>query len=258
MSMKPGRVTRLIPTERMRRVLGRKGQGGSPPPGVKVAAFFAALVLLTVLLAWLDPRPSLRHVQVSILSGSRSGNYFATVDRLAAEVARRKGRVRNESSAGSVENVQRLIEASGNCAVQFALVQDGIVVPEGHSLELLGRLPRPESLIVLGRNVDGIRVPEDLKGLRVGIGPVGSGTEHLVRQLLLPLASLGLQVSAQSFDAQIDRVERGDLDLAAMVIDDGAGLLSDAVTKRKLDILQLPDVASLARRLPFARAHRGT
>jgi uncharacterized protein len=253
MSMKPGRVARLISAEPMRRVLGRSGQGGSPSPGVKVTAFFVALLLLTALLAWLDPRPSLRHVQVSILSGSTSGNYFATVDRLAAEVARRKGHVRNVSSTGSVENVQRLIEAGVDCAVQFGLVQDGVVFPEGHGLELLGRLPRPESLIVLGRNVNAIRVPEDLKGLRIGIGPVGSGTEQLMRHLLLPLVSLEVQVSAHSFDEQIGRVERGELDLAAMVIDEGAALLSDAVIKHKLEILQLPDVASLARRLPFAR-----
>jgi hypothetical protein len=38
-----------------------------------------------------------------------------------------------------------------------------------------------------------------------------------------------------------------------MVISDQAGLLADAVVRRKLDILVMPNVDSLARRLPFAR-----
>lgn len=188
-----------------------------------------------------------------MLSGSSKGNYHATVEKLALEVARQHGRVRNVPSAGSVETVQRLIGSADTCDVQFALVQDGIVFPEGHTLELLGRLPHPESLIVLGRNVERVREPEDLKGLRIGIGPVSSDTEQMMRQLVEPLAGLELEAAAQAFDAQLDMLERGELDLAATVIDDESRWLSDVVTKRQLDILQLPDVASLARRLPFAR-----
>jgi len=48
-------------------------------------------------------------------------------------------------------------------------------------------------------------------------------------------------------------LERGELDLAAMVIDDEATLVADAVRKRNLQILDIPEAASLARRLPFAR-----
>ncbi len=253
MQTKPGRVSRLIPIDRLRRVLGRPGAARLPSPGVKTAVFFAALLLLMVLVAWIDPRPSLRHVRISMLSGSTTGNYHANVEKLAAEVARRHGRVRNVESAGSVENVQRLIGGADTCNLQFGLVQEGVVFPEGHELELLGRLPHPESLIVLGRDVAGVRSPQDLKGLRIGIGPVGSGTEQMMRQLLMPLADLELEVSAQAFDAQLDMLERGELDLAATVVDDEARWLADAVTKRHLDILQLPDVASLSRRLPFTR-----
>ena len=110
-----------------------------------------------------------------MLSGSPTGNYFATVDRLAEEVSRRKGRVANVSSAGSVENVERLTAGMKTCDVHFGLVQDGIAYPDKHLLELVGRLPRPESLIILGRHADRIRTPADLRGLRLGIGPVGSG-----------------------------------------------------------------------------------
>jgi TRAP-type uncharacterized transport system substrate-binding protein len=220
---------------------------------VKTAIFFAALAVLTALVAWLDPRPSLRHVKVSVLSGPTTGNYFATVEKIAADVARRKGRVHNLSSAGSVENVQRLIAGAKSCNVHFALVQNGIAYPDAHELEVIGRLPHPESLIILGRNVEHVREPADLRGLRIGIGPVGSGTEELMRRVLVMLRGLGLVVSIQPIDQQLDMLERDQLDLAAMVIDDSAKLLADAVTRRNLKILQVPDVASLSRHLPFAR-----
>ena len=124
--------------------------------------FFALLQLLAALLAWLDPRPTLRHVDLTMLSGSPTGNYHATVDKLGAEVARQRGKVRNLASAGSVDNLQRLIAARPRCDVQFALVQDGTVFPQGSGLELLGRLPQPESLIILGRDLQRVRAPLDL------------------------------------------------------------------------------------------------
>jgi hypothetical protein len=246
-------MNRLISTDRLRRVLGRPGTPGLLSAGVKTAVFFIVVVLLVALIAWVDPRPSLRHVKVSMLSGTPSGNYHATVDKLGAEVARRGGRVLNLASAGAVENVQRLVDGAKDCKVDFALVQDGVILPAGDKLEQLGRLPRKESLVVLGRGTHALRVPADLRGLRLGIGPIGSGTEQVMRRILLHVSSLDLAVSTQSFDAQLDMLERGQLDLAAMIIDDGAQLLADAVTKRKLEIVQLPDVASLGHRLPFAR-----
>lgn len=221
--------------------------------GTRTVLLFGAIALLIVVVALIDPRPSLRHVQVGMLSGAPTGNYFATVNRIADEAMRRKGRVANLASAGSVENVRRLVEGKAHCDVHFALVQDGVDVPVDHGLEVIGRLPRPESLVLLGRNADRIATPADLRGLRLGIGPDGSGTQQLMQRVLVPLEGLGLVVSSHTIDNQLDLLQRGELDLGAMVIDDEASLLADAVKRRGLQILSLPDAASLARRLPFAR-----
>ncbi len=253
MPKKPHPASSRTSVQSLHRVAGTPMHAGSLSPGTKAALFFAALALLVLLVAWVDPRPSLRHVRVAVLSGSPTGNYFATVDRLAQEVSTRKGQVRNVITAGSVENVRRLIDGTARCDVHFALVQDGVAYPHTHNLELVGRLPRPESLVLLGGNADGIKTPAELEGLRLGIGPVGSGTEHLMRRILAPLAGLGLNVSTQTIDEQLDMLERGDLDLGAMVIDDEARLLADAVKNRNLQILDLPDAPSLAHRLPFTR-----
>ena len=242
-----------MPIDRLKRVLRQPAARRWLSPGIKTAVFFTILALLTALVAWLDPRPTLRHVQISMLSGSTTGNYYGTVEKIAAETARRHGRVHNLSSLGSVENVERLIAGAKNCKVHFALVQDGITYPEGHQLEVIGRLPRPESLVILGRNVERIRAATDLKGLRIGIGPIGSGTEHLMRRVLSLLEGIGLRASTLTIDEQLGMVERGELDLAAMVLDDEGRLLANAVTRKNLDILELPDVESLARHLRFAR-----
>ena len=220
MSTKPRESSRFLPRQRLMRVIGRPGKDGRLSPGQKTLLFFAMLLLLGALLAWLDPRPTLRHVNLTMLSGSATGNYHATVDKLGAEVARQRGRIRNLSSAGSVENLQRLMAARQSCDVQFALVQDGTVFPEGSGLELLGRLPQPESLIILGRDLERVRVPLDLVGLRIGIGPVGSGSEQLMRRLLAELSELQLVVSTPTIDQQLDMLVRGELDLGAMVIDE--------------------------------------
>src|SRR4051812_10181322 len=188
-----------------------------------------------------------------MLSAGVTGNYYATVEKISAEVRRRKGRVYNLSSAGSVENAQRLIAGAENCTVHFALVQDGIPYPDGHKLEVIGRLTRPESLAILGRNVARIRTPADMKGLRIGIGPIGSGTEDIMRRVLALLEGVDVVALPLQIDQQLVMAERGELDLAAMVLDDEGKLLADSVTRRKLEILQLPDVTSLSRHLPFTR-----
>jgi hypothetical protein len=95
-----------------------------------------------------------------------------------------------------VENARRLIDDAKSCKVHFALVQNGIAYPDGHQLELIGRLPRPESLVILGRNVERIREPADLKGLRIGIGPAGSGTEEMMRRVLVQLGTRPRRVDA--------------------------------------------------------------
>lgn len=246
---------RFVPKERLQRVLGL-GDGPGLPRPARMLLLLAALALVAVVVALLDPRPTLRHVKVTVLSGGASGNYHATVDKIAAEVARRRGAVRNIATAGSVENVRRLVDGRGRCDAHFALVQDGVDWPAGHGLELVGRLPRMETLLLLGARADGFRTIDDLRGLRVGIGPVGSGTEHLMRKVLAPLAPLRLDVTTPSIDAQLDLLARGELDLGAMVIDEDAALVAEAVRARNLQVLSLPEAAALARALPFA--HAGT
>src|SRR5690349_2029370 len=121
---------------------------------VTTAALFVILAVVVVLVAFFDRTPSLSHARAAFFSGDPRGNYHAIVERLAQEARRRHGQIENIPSAGSVDNVQRLIAGKAANRAQFALVQDGTDWPPGAALELIGRLGSPESFVLLGRNAD--------------------------------------------------------------------------------------------------------
>ena len=242
--------------ERFQRVLGLSKRTFDRSRGLKLALLGGILLLIGLLVAFSDHSPNLAHVRVGVLSASPQGNYYAIVNALAAEARQQKGRIDNIPSAGSVENISRLVASRTSCDVHFALVQDGMDWPAGSRLELVGRLPKAESLVFLGPQADRIKALTDLRGMRIGIGPIGSGTEHVARQVLAPLAELDLILSTQDIDEQLAKLERGELDLGAMIINEDAQLLAEAVRDRGLQILSLPNADALARRLPFKRVGR--
>ena len=225
----------------------------APSRALKTALLLAAFVVIAVLVATLGRNPDLSHVKVAFVSGSAEGNYHAIVAKAAGEAQRQRGRIDNLPSAGSVENMARLAAAKASCDIQFALVQDGLPWPQGHPFQLIGRLPIPESFVVLGRDADRIRSVADLKGMRVGIGPVGSGSEHVARQVMAQLAELNIKLTTQPLQEQLAMLERGELDLGAMVIAPDSRLMMQAVRDRKLQIVDISAADALARRLPSAR-----
>jgi TRAP-type uncharacterized transport system substrate-binding protein len=120
--------------------------------------------------------------------------------------------------------------------------------PTDQPLELIGRLSQAESLVFLGLDADRIQLLTDLRGKRLGIGPSGNGTARLVRQVFAALAELNLRLSTHSMDEQLAKLEAGELVLGAMVIDEDAGLLTEAVRDRQLQLLNLPAADVLAQR----------
>jgi TRAP-type uncharacterized transport system substrate-binding protein len=233
----------------------RSTLGAQRTRNLVVATLLFATVVGGFVIAATSPRnPDLSHVDVTVLSGSAEGNYYAIVARAAVQAQRQHGHVGNMPSAGSIENIARLSTAKSSCKVQFALVQDGLEWPDANPFQLVARLPDPESFIILGRNADRIHSVTDLRGMRIGIGPVGSGTEYLSRQIMTQLAELDLKLATQPLQQQLAMLERGDLDLGAMVIDADAVLVVQAVRDRKLQIVDIASADSLAHRLPSARA----
>ena len=193
------------------------------------------------------------YLHASLLAGAPGGRYHSLSTRLATRAQREHGSLIVVPTAGSIENVNRLIENQGRCAATFALIQDGTPVPADAGLEMLGRLPEPESLLLLGRQNRTFLTFADLRGASIGIGPKGSGTAYLLRQLFEDpdLRGLDVRLSYHELDDQARLVGQGKLDLAAVVMEENAALLRTVVNQYDLDTASFQDLEGLVARHPW-------
>ena len=68
------------------------------------------------------------------------------------------------------------------------------------------------------------------------------------------LEGLGLRITNHRLDEQLSLLERGELDLGVLVIDESAPMVENAVRDRGLAILNVAQAEAIARRLPRIRA----
>jgi hypothetical protein len=232
----------------------RRARGSLRLLAVRLGAALLAVGLLALLVSRVDFTHDLHRMHVRMLSGEPDGNYHAIALRLGQRAAARKGVVDEVASVGSVENVRRLAAAKGTCEVDFALAQDGMDWPAG--LSLVGRLPRSESVLLLGKGGDDVHAFADLKGMRIGAGPAGSGADRVARELFaLPeFGALGVKLENHPVEEQLAMASRGELDLALLVIDAHATLVQDWVGTRGLSIASFEHLEGVARRLPHLKA----
>src|SRR5580704_9511010 len=197
-------------------------------------------------------------LRASIYAGAPTGQYHATGERLAARALKRNGHLSVVATAGSVENIARLVGESGRCVPAFAFVQDGVPVPADAGLQILGRLPQPESLLLFARRGRAINTFGDLKGASIGIGPEGSGTAYLMQQLMenSDLGGLGLKSSNHDLEAQAGLVRDGQLDLAASVMNETAEMVRTLANKYDLEIVAPSDMEGLVARDKWLRLGR--
>jgi TRAP-type uncharacterized transport system substrate-binding protein len=145
------------------------------PPLLLVAA-------LGYLAYWLvDPAPPR---VVTLSTGQENSAYEVLGKRYAAMLARQGITVRLQRSEGSMQNLQRLQDPESG--IDIAFVQSGSTTlqnAEQQDLESLGSLfVEPVWLFYrAGVKVDSVR---DLGGLRVNVGPRGTGVPQLVERLL--------------------------------------------------------------------------
>jgi TRAP-type uncharacterized transport system substrate-binding protein len=193
------------------------------------------------------------YLRASILTGSPGGSYHALATQLADRAMRGHGRLTVVATAGSIENVRRLSRPDARCAEKFAFIQDGTPVPSDSGIELLGRIPKPEALLLLGRQGNALQTFADLRGGSIGIGPEGSGTAYLIEQLFAgpDLQALGVRLSNHELIEQARLVSEGKLDLAAFVMDEDGELIRRIIVKYGLDIVSPRDLDGLVARYPW-------
>jgi TRAP-type uncharacterized transport system substrate-binding protein len=225
------------------------------PTGGRKAWMRALLIALAALVAvaallYYTVSGDYAFLRASVLTGSPTGAYHALGDKLAARALRKNGHLKVIATAGSVENIARLVGENGVCVPAIAFVQDGVPAPADAGLTTLGRLPQPESLFLFAKRGRAINTFDDLRGASVGVGPEGSGTAYLMQQLMenSDLSGLGLKSSNHDLEAQAALVHDGQLDLAASVMNENAEMVRTLTKKYDLEIVAPADIEGLVSR----------
>ena len=143
---------------------------------IYIPAMILAVLGFGIAYQFVDPAPP---TTLTFSAGQKGGAYYANAERYRNYLKQRGITVNILESAGSLENVQRL--ASG--AADIAFVQSGIVTAAEYKLQSLGSMYY-EPLWIFLRSDLNIRFLHELKGKRIAVGLVGSGTRAIALQLL--------------------------------------------------------------------------
>jgi TRAP transporter TAXI family solute receptor len=183
------------------------------------------------------------------LAAGQSGGMYATfASALKNDLATVGTTVEIIETAGSVENAELL--RTGKADV--ALIQSGteLLTDIGGSSALSEVFYEP--FWIFARQgvievVDGIPI---LAGKRLAIGPAGSGTNATARALIALTGSTAIPLEWTT-DEAIAGLADGTIDAAFLVLAANAPLIAELAAIPDLDILTVPNVDGLARRLPF-------
>ncbi len=202
---------------------------------------------------------------VSIAAGWVTGAYFpmaGAISRVAYQNLQDQNiKVTAESSGASVANANLI--ASGQ--TDFAILQNDIASYAYNGKEgmfdepvknLLGCAALyPEHIQVIVRKDANIKSVADLKGKRVAVGPIGSGTTENAKQILEAWGlSLDDLKSEQLGSQQAgDYIKDGRLDAAFFTVAVGAAVITDTATVVDVEVLPIegPNVDKLIDMYPF-------
>jgi TRAP transporter TAXI family solute receptor len=136
-------------------------------------------VLIATYMIFVEPPPPHRIV---IATGGQNGAYYHFARKYAEELQKEGLTLEVRETAGSVENLRLL--GQDHSDVSVAIVQSGLGSPEDlQRFYALGSLYR-EPLWVFYRGDKPLEHLSQLEGKRIGVGPPGSGTNAIARQLL--------------------------------------------------------------------------
>jgi TRAP-type uncharacterized transport system substrate-binding protein len=214
----------------------------------------AALALAAMAWLWLRWLP-LPPSEVTLSSGLPEGVYHAYAQRYAQAFERHGVTLHVMPSEGADMNLQRL-RGVATPQADMAFMQGGMGFSAaeraaGVRLETLARVDT-EPLWIFSR-VPGLDSLEQLQGLRVSLGPAGSGTRKLAT-LLLEQVRLGPKdiVDAQtSGQAAVRALAQGQLDVVAMVSSPQSAVVKAMLRTPGVHLVQLRRSAALTERMPY-------
>ena len=161
-------------------------------------------------------------------------------------------------TAGSVENL-RLLGQEGS-GVSVAIVQSGVAGPQDlKQFTALGSLYR-EPLWVFYRGDNGVERLSQLAGKRIGVGPPGSGTNAIARQLLTVNGLIPSRSSRENAPttlveenvaAAATALQKGEMDAAFFVAAFDAEYIQELLNDRRVKLLSFEQYEAYHRRFRF-------
>lgn len=215
-----------------------------PLAGIAVAA------MAWLWLTWLPLPPS----EITLSSGLPEGVYHAYGQRYAQAFERHGVNLRVVPSDGAEMNLQRL---RGSAAPQadLAFMQGGMgsaAVDRSAAarMETLARVDTEPLWIFSRVPVDSL---EQLQGLRVSLGPQGSGTRKLATLLLeqVRLSPKDIVDSQVSGPAAVRALAQGSLDAVIMVSSPQSAVVKSMLQTPGVSLVQLRRSAGLIERMPY-------
>ncbi len=192
--------------------------------------------------------------KIVISTGSESGAYYHFAKRYAAILAKNGIELDVQSSAGTLQNLERL----NNGEAQVGFVQGGVLdLPENPdetddtSLQSLGSLFY-EPVWVFYRSEKTLGRLADLQGKIIAVGQEGSGVRQLARQLLkaneIPVADN--LVSSSGLKAA-EELQQGRIDAAFIIASEKAPVVQLLLRSPGVKVMSFSHAAAYQRRFPF-------
>ena len=236
---------------------------------MKHKKWIVGVLLLVLTLAFMlptGPADAAKRRYVSIAAGWVTGAYFpmaGAISRIAWKHLKDDGiKVTAESSGASVANAKLI----GQGDTDFAILQNDIASYAHNGKKgmfdtpiknLLGVCTLfPEHVQLVARKDSNIKSVADLKGKKVAIGPVGSGTAENAKQIL---EAWGLSVNDLAKGEQLtasqsaDYIKDGRLDAAFFTVAVGAAVIMDTALIVDTNIVPIEgaNVDKLIKKYPF-------
>ncbi|MCH2211767.1 MAG: TAXI family TRAP transporter solute-binding subunit [Fuerstiella sp.] len=211
-----------------------------------------AIALTGFAVAWMYMAPA-PPKEITIAAGHRDGAYYRFCTQYATRLARNGITLNIRETNGSVENYDLLISDDD---VDIAIVQGGTApsLTSDSTLETVACL-YPEPLWIFCRGDSVLSDIRELRGLRVAVGPQGSGTRCMSEQVL---RASGLSAASRSFypdsrtgfDAAV-ALRRGELDAAFFVTSADSGYIEELIRSPAVNLVSLKRQAAYAQLFPW-------
>ena len=213
--------------------------------------FLIAGIGFVVAYQFVEPAPPKRIV---ITTGSDSGAYYHFAQRYATILARDGVTLEVRSSAGSLQNLERLKADEA----QVGFVQGGVIEPKSDPDEVddsgllsLGSMFY-EPVWVFYRGEQPLTRLTELRGKRIAIGAEGSGVRQLARQLLeaneVPVSDRLLPLSGL---VAAEELQQGRIDAAFVIASEKAPVVQVLLRSPGVKVMSFAQAGAYQRRFPF-------